>query len=142
MDLRKIRKLIELVEETGIVELEVRQGEETIRIVRPPPAPTPVAGSAAVKGLRPEVRTPATVRPAPGWVVKAPLAGTFYCAPAPGERAFVKPGQLVSVGDVLCIIESMKMMNQIEAERDGRLVDVLVEDGRPVPAGQPLFRFE
>jgi acetyl-CoA carboxylase biotin carboxyl carrier protein len=80
--------------------------------------------------------------PATGFVVKAPLAGTFYRSPAPGERPFVSPGQTVAVGDVLCIIESMKMMNQIEAERAGRLRDVLIDDGRAIGAGEPLFRFE
>lgn len=142
MDLRKIRKLIELVEETGVTELEVRHGEETIRIVRPLAHSWGSNEAAPASAPRAEPRAHSTPRHGVGYVVKAPLAGTFYRAPAPGERPFVKPGQSVAVGDVLCIIESMKMMNQIEAERDGRLHEVLVEDGRPIAAGQPLFRFE
>src|SRR5262245_60621543 len=138
MDLRKIRQLIELAESKGLVELEVRQGEEAIRIVRGPGAPAvsqPVSEAPVARAASPSATTS-------GFVVKAPLAGTFYRAPAPGERPFVSPGQTVAVGDVLCIIESMKMMNQIEAERAGRVRDVLVDDGRAIAAGEPLFRFE
>ena len=138
MDLRKIKKLIELVEESGISELEVRDGEETIRIVRPlAPADAPVSRTGA---KRPNDST--VTRVSHGLLVRAPLTGTFYCAPAPGERPFVRVGQSVAVGDVLCIIESMKMMNQIEAERAGRIVDVLAIDGEPVETGTPLFRIE
>jgi acetyl-CoA carboxylase biotin carboxyl carrier protein len=137
VDLRKIRQLIELAESKGLTELEVRHGDEHVRIVRPADATAPVANATLPT---PEKRPSTT--PASGFVVKAPLAGTFYRAPAPGERPFVKPGQDVAVGDVLCIIESMKMMNQIEAERPGRLRDVLVDDGRAIGAGEPLFRFE
>jgi acetyl-CoA carboxylase biotin carboxyl carrier protein len=110
IDLRKIKKLIDLVEESGISELEVRSGNESIRISRPL-APASVAASVAradgAAAQRPSVRANA------GFVVRAPLTGTFYCAPAPGERPFVRVGQTVAVGDVLCIIESMKMMNHI-----------------------------
>jgi acetyl-CoA carboxylase biotin carboxyl carrier protein len=138
MDLRKIKKLIELVEESGISELEVRDGEETIRIVRPlVPADAPVSRTGA---KRPNDST--VTRVSHGLLVRAPLTGTFYCAPAPGERPFVRVGQSVAVGDVLCIIESMKMMNQIEAERAGRVVEVLANDGEPVETGTPLFRIE
>ena len=140
MDLRKIRQLIELAESKGLSELEVRRGDETVRIVRPGGAP--VADAAVVSSNASQSRTRSTRATAAGFVVKAPLAGTFYCAPAPGERPFVAAGQSVAVGDVLCIIESMKMMNQIEAERAGRLLEVLVDDGRAIGAGEPLFRFE
>jgi acetyl-CoA carboxylase biotin carboxyl carrier protein len=138
MDLRKIKKLIELVEESGISELEVRDGEESIRIVRPlAPADGPPADARA---KRPN--DSAVARTTHGLLVRAPLTGTFYCAPAPGERPFVRVGQTVAVGDVLCIIESMKMMNQIEAERAGRVVEVLANDAEPVETGAPLFRIE
>ena len=137
MDLRRIKKLIDMVEESGISELEVRSGEELIRISRPVAAggaPVPT-GDGAVTPPRPAAVTR-------GFVVRAPLTGTFYCAPAPGERSFVRVGQTVAVGDVLCIIESMKMMNQIEAERAGRIVEVIARDGSPVETGAPLFRIE
>ncbi len=141
MDLRKIKKLIDMVEASGVSELEVRSGEESIRISRPltrtrstqAPAPTGQRASAAVRS---------TSRGSSGFTVRAPLTGTFYCAPAPGEPPFVYVGQGVAVGDVLCIIESMKMMNQIEAERAGRVIEVAVEDATPVETGAPLFRIE
>ena len=139
MDLRKIKKLIEMVEESGISELEVRTGEESIRIARPlaPKSVTPAsAGDTASAPARPAARS------SRGFIVRAPLTGTFYCAPAPGERPFVRVGQTVAVGDVLCIIESMKMMNQIEAERSGRVVEVNAQDATPVETGTPLFRIE
>lgn len=143
MDLRKIKKLIEMVEESGISELEVRSGEELVRISRPL-VPGQNKLSAANQGAVDSDSVPAraATRGARGFLVRAPLTGTFYSAPAPGERAFVRIGQTVAVGDVLCIIESMKMMNQIEAERAGRIVEVAAEDGSPVETGAPLFRIE
>ena len=133
MDLRKIKKLIELVEESGISELEVKDGDEAIRIARnrsvlaaavaaSPAAPRSVGGDQS------------------GEVVASPIAGTFYRSPAPGEPPFVSEGQAVVAGDVLCIIESMKMMNQIESERTGTVVEVLLDNGKPIEAGTPLFR--
>ena len=139
IDLRKIKKLIELVEESGIAELEVRSGDESIRISRslaPADATSPARRGASAPSV------PAPTRSNAGFVVRAPLTGTFYCAPAPGERPFVRVGQTVAVGDVLCIIESMKMMNQIEAERAGRVAEVAVADATPVETGTPLFRIE
>jgi acetyl-CoA carboxylase biotin carboxyl carrier protein len=139
MDLRKIKKLIDLVEESGISELEVHNGEESIRIVR-----GSREAAAAGQGAR-RANDSAVSRPSPsarGFLIRAPLTGTFYVAPAPGEAPFVSRGQQVAIGDVLCIIESMKMMNQIEAERAGRIVEVLVDDGVPVETGTPLFRVE
>ena len=133
MDLRKIRKLIELVEESGIEELEVHKGDESVRIVRPSPgapAARDLATTARGSGVR--AGSPATAR--------APMAGTFYAAPEPGAERFVGPGTAVEVGETLCIIESMKMMNEIPAEVDGVIVDVLVADGEPVAKGQGLFR--
>jgi acetyl-CoA carboxylase biotin carboxyl carrier protein len=148
MDLRKIKKLIELVEESGISELEVRDGDEAIRIARPAQV-APVAAAEAV--VQPAGAEFASTLPAVsvspqgsaengGFAVTAPLAGTFYRAPAPGERPFVTVGQNVAIGDVLCIIESMKMMNQIEAEQAGRVVQILFEDGQPIETGQTLFQ--
>lgn len=155
MDLRKIKKLIALVEESGISELEVRDGDEAIRIARPAPlSPAAVAeaGVAQSTGTESAV-TSRAVSDTPkdaqkgtqgaqenGFAVMAPLAGTFYRAPAPGERPFVTVGQNVAVGDVLCIIESMKMMNQIEAEKAGRVVQIFLEDGQPIETGQTLFQ--
>ena len=138
MDLRKIKKLIDMVEASGISELEVRTGDESIRIARPlAPKSNPVSASEASAAARPPAN-----RTSRGFIVRAPLTGTFYCAPAPGERPFVRVGQTVAVGDVLCIIESMKMMNQIEAERAGRIAEVNAEDASPVETGTPLFRIE
>ena len=138
MDLRKIKKLIEMVEESGISELEVKTAEESIRISRPVAAKQ-ISTTATRPTENPGARPP---RSAAGFVVRAPLTGTFYCAPAPGEQPFVRVGQDVAIGDVLCIIESMKMMNQIEAERAGRVVEVSLEDGTPVETGAALFRIE
>ncbi|HTL00422.1 MAG TPA: biotin/lipoyl-containing protein [Pseudomonadales bacterium] len=138
MDLRKIKKLIDMVEESGISELEVRTGEESIRIARPL-LPKTSAPSTQEASAPPRQAAPRTSR---GFIVRAPLTGTFYCAPAPGERPFVRVDQTVEVGDVLCIIESMKMMNQIEAERAGRIAEVNAEDASPVETGTPLFRIE
>ena len=136
MDLRKVKKLIELVQESGISELEVRSGDEQIRISRAGPV---VPGAPVM----PPVETPD--EPVPdkrkrGEVVDAPLAGTFYRAPAPGEKPFVEIGDTVAAGDVLCIIESMKMMNRIESERAGEIVEVLVDNGKPIESGTALFR--
>ena len=131
VDLRKIRKLIELVEESGIGELEVHKGDESVRIVRPAASAAPGSG-AAERGGSPGTERFVTVR--------APMAGTFYGAPEPGAARFVSPGAAVAVGETLCIVESMKMMNEIPAEVDGVIVEVLVTDGEPVARGQGLFR--
>ena len=141
MDLRKVKKLIELVEESGIAELEVKSGEEAIRIVRPggrgqavaEPAEAPAPAAAP---------SPAPAPKAPRKTINAPMAGTFYGAPAPGAAPFVQLGAKVSVGEVLCIIESMKMMNEIPSEAAGQVVEILAMDGEPVSSGQALFRIE
>jgi len=147
MDLRKIKKLIELVEESGIAELEVKSGEEAVRISMG----TATAGASAASGLSrtaqllpdaPNARvdqSAAAPVTAAGKPLKAPLSGTFYAAPAPDAAAFVQVGDVVSAGDVLCIVESMKMMNRIEAESAGTISALLVPNGEPVEAGQPLF---
>jgi acetyl-CoA carboxylase biotin carboxyl carrier protein len=131
MDLAKIKELIDLMAETGISELEVRAGEDAVRIVRP--LATTAAGPTAA------VAAPAHSAP-PGVPVKAPMAGTFYAAPEPGAAPYVREGQSVARGDVLCIIESMKMMNEIVADRGGVCVAIVVENGAPVGAGDVLLR--
>ena len=133
MDLRKIKKLIELLEESGISELEVRKGDESVRIVRPPvPVPGEPESRRAVPAIAAQTSSSVTAR--------APMAGTFYAGPEPGAARFVSPGTVVGVGDILCIIESMKMMNEIPSEVEGVIVDALVTDGEPVAKGQGLFR--
>ena len=149
MDLRKIKKLIELVEESGITEIEVKSADEAVRIVRPgAPQPSTVAsgpvvseavGVADTKQVGGRTTLPTTD---PACIVTAPLTGTFYRAPNPGDEPYVSTGQQVKVGDVLCIIESMKMMNHIEAEQAGVVTAVLAEDGAPVQEEQNLFTIE
>ena len=143
MDIRKVKKLIELLEESGIAEIEIKEGEESVRISRMPSsrflpqaihAPAPVAMAMAVAPL--PVATPAQPD---GQVITAPMVGTYYASPAPDAAVFVKVGQKIKVGDPLCIIEAMKIMNPIEADRAGTIVSILVENGHPVEFEQPLF---
>ena len=144
MDIRKVKKLIELMEESDITEMEVREGDDMVRICRggapsavPATAPAPAAATAApVTHTIPAAAAPAVPE---GEVLPAPMVGTFYRAPAPGADPFVDTGQDVKEGDTLCIIESMKMMNHIKAERAGRIVAILVENEEPVEFDQPLF---
>jgi acetyl-CoA carboxylase biotin carboxyl carrier protein len=151
MDIRKIKKLIELLEESGLAELEISEGEESVRIARfsqssaSAPQPMQVATPAAAPAAGPPAAAPAAVTPAASRdenLVTAPMVGTFYASPAPGAKSFVEVGQEVRVGQVLCIIEAMKMMNQIESERAGKVVAVLAKNGEPVEFGQPLFAIE
>ena len=132
MDLRKIKKLIELVEESDVRELEVKTGEESIRIAR-----GEIVRHASSPTRADEI---ASTPVGEGQIIAAPMAGTFYCSPAPGERAFVTEGDKVSTGQVLCIIESMKMMNQIEADCDGTIGAILVANGQAIESGTPLMR--
>lgn len=152
MDIRKVKKLIELLEESGVAEIEIHEGEESVRISRqaagtqvypqiammPPPA---LAGA-------PAPAAPATDEPAPapaapvGHTVDSPMVGTFYRAPSPGASPFVEVGSQVSVGDTLCIIEAMKMLNQIEADKAGKIAAILVDNAEPVEYGQALFVIE
>jgi acetyl-CoA carboxylase biotin carboxyl carrier protein len=152
MDIRKIKKLIELLEESGLAELEISEGEESVRIARftqgtvmTQAAPMSMPSAAPAPGHAPAA-APAAATPASGVrdqnLVTAPMVGTFYASPAPGAKAFVEVGQEVRVGQVLCIIEAMKMMNQIESERAGKVVAVLAKNGEPVEFGQPLFAIE
>ena len=155
MDIRKVKKLIELLEESGISEIEIKEGEESVRISRHPPggvhtiaapmayAPPPMAVPAAPSGTTGAMAAAAAgPAHAPEKVVTAPMVGTFYSAPAPGAKAFVEIGSEVKPGDVLCIIEAMKMMNQIESDKAGKVVSVLVKNGDPVEFGQSLFVIE
>jgi len=151
MDIRKIKKLIELVEESGIAELEISEGEESVRISRngvgfqPAPmqyaAPAPVAMPAAPAPAQPAPAAPEASIPA-GHHVLSPMVGTFYRAPSPDSKSFIEIGQSVSAGETLCIVEAMKMMNQIEADKSGVVTAILVEDGQPVEFDQPLVVIE
>ena len=151
MDIRKVKKLIELLEESGIAEIEIKEGEEAVRISRMPtgayathaPAPMMMAAPAALPAPAAIAPAEATAKPrANEHVVTAPMVGTFYAAPTPGAKAFVDIGDEVKAGQVLCIIEAMKMMNQIEADKGGRVTSVMAQNGDPVEFGQPLFVIE
>jgi len=144
MDLRKLKKLIDLVQESGIAELELTEGEERVRIVQHGAAPAPAAvqgvpAAHQVYAMPPLAAAIAVEEEPEGHVLKAPMVGTFYRAPSPGAAAFVEVGQRVQEGDTLCIIEAMKLMNEIEAEVSGTVCKILVENGQPVEYGQPLF---
>jgi acetyl-CoA carboxylase biotin carboxyl carrier protein len=159
MDIRKIRKLIELLEESGISELEIKEGEESVRISRQaqanpmmfaPPPGAPWTGSPWISPgradpsalARGEDSGPAKepLPPEPqGHILRSPMVGTFYRAASPGSKPFAEPGQEVKVGDTICIIEAMKMFNQIEADQAGIIAEILVENGQPVEYDQPLF---
>jgi acetyl-CoA carboxylase biotin carboxyl carrier protein len=153
MDIRKVKKLIELLEESNIDEIEIKEGEESVRISRnaaqalvapapaayappPPAAPAPVPAAAPAAAPEP---APAAAPATSGHVVKSPMVGTFYRAPSPTSPSFAEVGQTVKVGDVICIVEAMKMMNQIEADKAGTIEAILVENGEPVEFDQPLF---
>jgi acetyl-CoA carboxylase biotin carboxyl carrier protein len=168
MDIRKIKKLIELLEESGIAEIEIKEGEEAVRISRMPasgaalqPFPPQVwfgPGQPGWEGARAAAAIPPPATSEAGGqgagaesaakpktnehVITAPMVGTFYACPSPGAKAFVEIGDEVKVGQVLCIIEAMKMMNQIEADRAGRITSIMARNGDPVEFGQPLFVVE
>ena len=154
MDIRKVKKLIELLEESNIDEIEIKEGEESVRISRSsgapaqpaplqyaPPMPAPAAPPLAAAPAPAAEPAAAAESPAPatdGHVVKSPMVGTFYRSPSPSSPAFVEVGQHVKAGDVICIVEAMKMMNQIEADKAGTIEAILVENGQPVEFDQPL----
>lgn len=152
MDIRKVKKLIELLEETGVAEIEIKEGEESVRISRHGSAgsvPAPAVHYAVSPAAAPVATAPAAPAAAPApasnsadQTITAPMVGTFYSAATPGAKPFVDIGSTVNVGDTLCIIEAMKMMNQIESDKAGRVVSVLVKNGEPVEFGQPLFIIE
>jgi len=153
MDIRKVKKLIELIETSDVAEIEIKEGEESVRISRSSssapvpvayqaaPAPLPQAASAAPVPEPARASEPASPEPAArGNALLSPMVGTFYRAPSPSSPPFVEIGQTVEEGDVVCIVEAMKMMNQIEAEQSGVIEAILVEDGEPVEFDQPLIR--
>ncbi len=156
MDIRKIKKLIELLEESGIAELEIKEGEESVRISRestnqtaitmaPPvyPSAPPINPSSPVASAEPAATThPSEDAASSGHHIKSPMVGTYYSAPSPTAGPFVTVGQKVNVGDTLCIIEAMKMMNQIEADKSGTVKQIMVENGEPVEFDQVLFVIE
>ncbi len=153
MDLRKLKKLIDLVQESGIGELEITEGEERVRISRagaPAPimmaAPAPMAvmapGGAPAAAAAPAPEAPAAAAAPTGHTLKSPMVGTFYRSPSPGAPSFVEIGQAVAKGQTLCIIEAMKLLNEIESDAAGTVKAILVENGQPVEYGQPLFVIE
>lgn len=159
MDMRKVKKLIELIQSTGVAEIEIKEGEESVRITREisqpvatiaaapiaaAPAPSPVAAQPSAPATQaPAAESSAPAEPAANQhSVKAPMVGTVYLSPTPGSKAFVEVGQTVKAGDVLCLIEAMKMFNQIEADKAGTISSRLVDNGTPVEFDQPLFVIE
>jgi acetyl-CoA carboxylase biotin carboxyl carrier protein len=153
MDMRKIRKLIELIKETGIAEIEIREGEESVRITREVNKPGAFMAPAAMPTY---ISSPQEAAPAPAatssetqaakaaelankHTLRAPMVGTVYLSPSPGAKAYMEVGQKVNIGDTLCLIEAMKMFNQIEADKAGTISAILVENGMPVEFNQPLF---
>ncbi|MFL6712454.1 MAG: acetyl-CoA carboxylase biotin carboxyl carrier protein [Sulfurifustis sp.] len=162
MDIRKVKKLIEMLEESSLAEIEIREGEESIRISRASSvggatngtttaapmmpaviaAPAPAAPAPAAQAAAPAAIAPAAKAAPSGHNVTSPMVGTFYRSPSPGAKAFVDVGSEVKVGDVLCIIEAMKMMNQIESDKAGVVKAILKENGQPVEFGEPLFIVE
>jgi acetyl-CoA carboxylase biotin carboxyl carrier protein len=147
MDIRKIKKLIEIIEDSDIAEIEISEGEESVRISRYSAAPAPVMVAAPAPtptaGIAMPAAEPAAVEETfSGQVVKSPMVGTFYRSASPGSTTFVEIGQSVSVGDTLCIIEAMKILNQIEADKSGIIKQILVENAQPVEYDQPLFIIE
>lgn len=148
MDIRKIKKLIDLIEESDIAEIEISEGEESVRISRYSSV-APVQYAAPVVAAAPApaaIAAPVAVAPVEekitGHVVKSPMVGTFYRSASPGSAAFVEVGQSVSVGQTVCIIEAMKILNQIEADKSGKIKQIMVENAHPVEYGQPLFIIE
>ncbi len=152
MDIRKVKKLIELLEESGIAEIEIKEGEESVRISRhsqtmaapvamaTAPVMAPAIGAAPAM---PAAETPAAEETVPaGHMVRSPMVGTFYRASAPGAKPFVDVGDTVTAGETLCIIEAMKILNQIEADKSGKITAILVDNGQPVEYDEPLFIIE
>jgi acetyl-CoA carboxylase biotin carboxyl carrier protein len=149
MDIRKLQKLIQLIEKSGVTEIEIHEGEESVRISRGTPMPMMAPTMAmpagyAMPAAAPTATTPAAAAPAvaaepEGHLVRSPMVGTFYRSPSPGAKAFVEIGQSVKAGEVICIVEAMKMMNHIEADKSGTIAAILAEDGQPVEFDQPLL---
>lgn len=146
MDIRKVKKLIELLEESDVAEIEIHEGEESVRISRnsgvmmaaPMQMAAPAMAAAAAPAAAPAAEPAAPAEPE-GHLIRAPMVGTFYRAPSPASKSFVEEGSSVSAGDTLCIIEAMKILNQIETDKSGKVLQILVENGQPVEYNQPLF---
>jgi acetyl-CoA carboxylase biotin carboxyl carrier protein len=152
MDIRKIKKLIELIEDSGVAEIEINEGEESVRICRVRETPAPIAYAPPLVPQAPIPPAPTAIEAATastaaeeaisGHSITSPMVGTYYAAPSPGAPNFVEVGQNVGVGDTLCIVEAMKMLNQIESDKAGKIKAILTENGQPVEFGQPLFIIE
>ncbi len=143
MDIRKVKKLIELLEASEIAEIEIHEGKESVRISRHGTLPPPPVAVAAAPASAPAAETEEKQEPElEGHIIHSPMVGTFYRAPNPGAKPFVNEGQSVSAGDTLCIIEAMKILNQIESDKSGVVKRILVENGQPVEYNQPLFIIE
>ena len=152
MDIRKVKKLIELLEASDVAEIEIHEGEESVRISRTgpltpsfiatPQPPQPAVAPTLPPAVAPASEQPEEARQLTGHVVRSPMVGTFYRAPSPGAKPFVDVGTLVGVGDTLCIIEAMKILNQIEADKAGTVTQILVDNGQPVEYNEPLFVIE
>jgi acetyl-CoA carboxylase biotin carboxyl carrier protein len=150
MDIRKVKKLIELLEESGISELEISEGEESVRISRHPRMGMQVAAAPIMQAAPPATAAPPTAATSAGeraprndeHTVTSPMVGTYYASASPGAKPFVEIGSEIKVGQILCIIEAMKMMNQIESDKEGRVTAMLAKNGEPVEFGQPLFIIE
>ena len=146
MDIRKVKKLIELLEESDIAEIEIHEGEESVRISRASSlaapmftAPVGVQTAAMPAAAAHAAAEPAAPKEPEGHLIRSPMVGTFYRAPSPGAKPFVVEGQAVSTGETLCIIEAMKILNQIESDKSGKVIEILVENGQPVEYNEPLF---
>lgn len=148
MDLRKLKTLIDLVQQSGIAELEITEGEEKVRISRGTPVThtnVTMVPTLAIPAVAPQAAPAAAAAPQPepalpeGHIIKSPMVGTFYRSSAPGAKPFVEEGQTIKAGDTVCIIEAMKLLNEIESDHDGVVKEILVENGQPVEYGQPLF---
>ncbi len=149
MDIRKVKKLIELLEESDVAEIEIHEGEESVRISRassmhPPMIPGAIPAAPASTEVGTAASPSAASTPEPGseldgHIIRSPMVGTFYRAPSPGAKPFVSEGQSVSSGETLCIIEAMKILNQIESDKTGKVLEILVDNGQPVEYNEPLF---
>lgn len=144
MDFRKIKQLIELLKSTGIAEIEIKEGEESVRIRREHPASSTAMTTEPIPAAKPLLNPPAASvpTPKPAQQIRAPMVGTVYLASTPESKPFVEVGQIVKAGDIVCLIEAMKMFNQIEADKSGTIVARLVENGTTVEYNQPLFTIE
>lgn len=146
MDIRKVKKLIELLEESDVAEIEIHEGEESVRISRASSitpviaaAPASPAPTGAIAPAKTDAAATDGAREPEGHIIRSPMVGTFYRAPSPGAKPFVTEGQSVSTGETLCIIEAMKILNQIEADKSGKVLEILVDNGQPVEYNEPLF---